>query len=371
MKFCFWGEIGNAIRGKTIGGGELQMALLGKALVQEGHEVVVIDPFIDASFTSEEGIRVLKVDNWHKGLPGLRMLTHRIPAMYKLFREQKADYYYLRMRTYLHGLAYLAARKNKRKVIVALASDIDVASHARRFRYDYKSRVNLFTYLFKCLPDDIVYNYVVKRADIVTLQHKHQHNGLKLKRGKMQVFPNIFDFSKLPAQPPEPGEYFISVGSLTVLKGVDHLCHLAQMLNKNSQLVIVGDPRNKAAAGYYATMQQLPHVQLKGRLGHADAIRLIAGAKALVNVSRFEGFPNIFLEAWANGIPVISLNVDPGNVISENGLGIFCNGDLQRLKDCVESGEVSAIDRQHLVAYAKQYHDFSGAGARFIKMLGN
>lgn len=369
MKFCFWGEIGNAIRGRTIGGGELQMALLGKALVKEGHEVVVIDPFIEESFTSEEGIRVLKVENWHKGLPGLRMLTHRIPALYKLFKEQHADYYYLRMRTYLHGLAYMAARKNKAKVIVALASDIDVATHIRRFKYDYKSRVNLFTYLFKCLPDDIVYNYVVKRADIVTLQHKHQHNGLKLKHGRMQLFPNIFDFSKAPAQQTERGEYYISVGSLTVLKGVDHLSHLARLLDKNVQLMIVGDPRNKAAAGYYVEMQQLPHVTLKGRLAHDETIRLIAGSKALVNVSRFEGFPNIFLEAWANGIPVISLHVDPGEIIAENGLGIFCHGDIQQMKRCIESGEIARIDRNKLVSYARQFHDFSGAGARFIKML--
>ncbi len=41
MKICFWGDIGKALSGNTSGGGELQIALLARALAKAGHEVVV------------------------------------------------------------------------------------------------------------------------------------------------------------------------------------------------------------------------------------------------------------------------------------------------------------------------------------------
>jgi len=56
----------------------------------------------------------------------------------------------------------------------------------------------------------------------------------------------------------------------------------------------------------------------------------------VINTSNFEGFPNIFLEAWATGVPVISLNVDPGNVIKKRRLGICCEGSLERMKAAIE-----------------------------------
>ena len=43
MKICFWGNIAGALKAKPDGGGELQIALLAKALAKAGHEVVVID----------------------------------------------------------------------------------------------------------------------------------------------------------------------------------------------------------------------------------------------------------------------------------------------------------------------------------------
>jgi glycosyltransferase involved in cell wall biosynthesis len=41
---------------------------------------------------------------------------------------------------------------------------------------------------------------------------------------------------------------------------------------------------------------------------------------ALICTSRAEGFPNIFLEAWSHGLPVVS-TLDLDNLISEKGLG--------------------------------------------------
>jgi len=46
-----------------------------------------------------------------------------------------------------------------------------------------------------------------------------------------------------------------------------------------------------------------------------------AFSKLLVNTSLIEGFSNTFIEAWLHGLPVITLEVDPDNLIKEHSLG--------------------------------------------------
>jgi len=78
MKICLWGNIAGALKGNTAGGGELQLALLAKALTKGGHEVVVIDIFTTEDFVTEEGIKVYKIKGWGNGIPIIRDFTHRL-----------------------------------------------------------------------------------------------------------------------------------------------------------------------------------------------------------------------------------------------------------------------------------------------------
>ncbi|MCA1656367.1 MAG: glycosyltransferase, partial [Actinobacteria bacterium] len=64
-----------------------------------------------------------------------------------------------------------------------------------------------------------------------------------------------------------------------------------------------------------------------------ELIALYARAVAVVNTSGFEGFPNTFMEAWACGVPVLSLSVDPDGVIERHGLGGVAHGSLERLAE--------------------------------------
>jgi hypothetical protein len=68
-------------------------------------------------------------------------------------------------------------------------------------------------------------------------------------------------------------------------------------------------------------------------------------------------------------VPVISLKVNPGNVINNYSLGICCDGDLNKMKDSIEMNRTAAIDKAQLISYVSTHHDFNGAGERFLSIL--
>lgn len=369
LKFCFFGEIAGALVGKTVGGAQIQVALLAKALALKGHEVVIIDPFASENFTTPEGIQLITVPEWSNGIVGLRMFTHRIPALYRLFKAQKADYYYVRARSYVNLTSYLAAKKNKGKFIHAIASDIDVFSLAGKFKHQYKASFHLPSYLFVQLPNDLALRYLLKKSDLVMLQHTGQYMKEESIKSRSVIFPNIIDHTSVSMVPNPTRDYFIHVGSLSILKGANNLYKLVEMLNPQQTIMVVGQPNGQRAKAIYEKLRTKKNVILTGRVNHAETLRLIANSKALINTSNFEGFPNIFLEAWSAGVPVISLNVNPGNIFEKHNLGYFCHGDMNKMKETIETFKEGKIDKESLVGYVRTNHDFSTAADRFLHIL--
>ena len=369
MKICFFGNISPTIKGKTIGGGELQIYLLAKALALKGHQVIIIDPYSDKSFTTPEGIKLINIPNWYTGIKGLRMFTRRIPILKKMFAEQNADYYYVRMRSYIHLIPYIKAKKNGGKFIQAISSDVDVLSDAKKYTYEYKSNFNILRFLTEDLPNDIVFRRLLKLADYVMLQHSGQKFKSSSLKSKQVIFPNIIDLDTLPVSNSTSQNYFIYAGSLTMLKGADRLLDLIKIIDSSITIMIVGSPKGKIVKKIYEELGKKKNVILMGQKNQKETLELISNARALINTSYYEGFPNIFLEAWGTGVPVISLSVNPGGIFDKFKLGIYCHNDLNRMKVSIETSETDKYSKEELIAYVEKFHDFKTAADRFLNAI--
>ncbi len=64
---------------------------------------------------------------------------------------------------------------------------------------------------------------------------------------------------------------------------------------------------------------------------------LYARARCLVNTSDYEAFPTTFLEAFASGVPVVSLHVNPEGILRSGGPGLCAEGDTKALSAAVEA----------------------------------
>jgi glycosyltransferase involved in cell wall biosynthesis len=86
---------------------------------------------------------------------------------------------------------------------------------------------------------------------------------------------------------------------------------------------------------------------------------LLAESKILVNTSCAEGFPNTMLEAWSVGVPVVSLSVDPGGVIEQEGMGFVSRTVTQLVHDVDALARTKSLNQRcgkAALSYVRQRH---------------
>lgn len=368
MKICFWGNIGKALTGRTSGGGELQIALLAKALARGGNEVVVLDYENGKEFQTEEGIRVYPIQGWNKGIRFIRIITHRIPQLYYSLRNQKADIYYCRISDFRHIFAWRAARKVKAKFVLGLAADLEIMNFRMRWKYYYITNLRNLWVFFDGILIEIVYPILLRKSDIVLVQHEDQRQILLRKKIRSVLFPNLTELSEIPVISNSTHDYFIYVGWLDKRKGFAEFFELVSK-SPSHKFKVIGPPRDKTGYKYYEKLKSFENVTLMGKLNHSDTLQQIAHARALISTSYMEGFPNIFIEAWAYGIPVLSLYVDPGSVIEKEKLGEITNGDLDKLRHALDRCSPNEEFSNRARAYVERTHLLNRAKVREVNSL--
>lgn len=228
----------------------------------------------------------------------------------------------------------------------------------------------------------LMYEIGVRLADTIVVQTEEQVELCqKVFRRTPQLIKSIA--SPGPSQVPPP-EAFLWAGRLASHKRPLEYLALAETLPEARFWMIAVPPANPddeaLAATVAARASRLSNLELLGPRSHAEVQEFMARAVASVNTSDFEGMPNIFLEAWACGVPALALTHDPGEVISAHGLGGFAGGSTERFvalareywerrHDPEERGEISERCRGYLARHhspdvvAGQWADLLLAGS--------
>jgi glycosyltransferase involved in cell wall biosynthesis len=181
------------------------------------------------------------------------------------------------------------------------------------------------------------YLWGLGRADLVLARSDMQQEALRVVHGI--VAPVLANGFPLPARRPGvPREHVLWVGRAQELKRPHLFLDLAERFPDERFVMVmsVGDPglageiRRRALA--------ITNLTLKDGVQLAAIGAYFERAKALVNTSSIEGFPNTFVQAAMAGTPILSLDVDPDGFLGKEGLGRCASGDFGRL--AADLGEV-------------------------------
>jgi len=108
------------------------------------------------------------------------------------------------------------------------------------------------------------------------------------------------------------GDYFLWIGRINKDQKRPHLLlKLAKTVSE--AFVVVGGAASDQEyyKAFVSECNQMDNVDHVGKVPPAEVHQYYRNAKALINTSKYEGFPNTFLEAWRQATPVVSLEIDP------------------------------------------------------------
>lgn len=292
-----------------IGGVERQTTLMARWLAARGHRVDIVTWDEGQRDGSEiDGVRVLKLCRRDAGLPGLRFFHPRWSSLNSALRRADARVYYQNCGEYVTGQVALWARRHQRRFVysVALDADCDPQLPAMRTR-----------------RERLLYRYGLRHAHRIIVQTETQRSLLRSGFGLDSIVlpmpsPGPAE-DRIPPSPPRP-KLVLWVGRITEQKRPDLLLDLATLCpDVHFDLVGPSDGGSYAAA-VLERAKAVANVTLHGKVAREAVSLFYQRAACLCSTSSFEGFPNTFLEAWAEGLPVVA-TVDPDDLIRKRSLG--------------------------------------------------
>jgi glycosyltransferase involved in cell wall biosynthesis len=290
------------------GGAEVQAAFVARALRDQGMNVSLV--VADLS----PGVRIpYPVENAFRsgdGIPVLRFFHPRMTGINDALARANADVYYQRNCGMITGLVAHFARKHGRTFVYGAGSDTDFS-----FR----------DVLIEGIRDKTMFMYGLRRANGVVVQ-----NNAQLEAAKRSLKAPVVAISNgvIPVEhaKPDPGGPILWAGSLRSVKRPNLFIELARRFPEREFVIAGGSTTTEVdyAAATEKEARMVPNIRLTGWLPNSDVTGEIARASVVVNTSVVEGFPNVYLEAWNHGVPVVSFS-DVDGLLANEKLGALCS----------------------------------------------
>lgn len=347
-----------------IGGVERQTTLMARWLAARGHDVTMLTwDEGQRDGASIDGVRVMKMCGQGDGVPVVRFVHPRWTSLYAALKRADADVYYQNCGEYVTGQVALWCRLHRRAFVYSAASDADCDPRLplmseRRDRAFYRLGLRL-----------------ANRIIVQTLtQQQMMEDGFGYESTVIPM-PCPQPDRRMPATPAfETRRTILWVGRIVEVKRLDRLIELARLCPELRFLVI--GPRSETdphVREFVPIAQTVPNITLCGPAGREQLEDLYRTAGVLCCTSEHEGFPNVFLEAWSHGLPVVS-TWDPDAVIARHGLGAVA-ADVPALAAAIRALLASEAQWTHASAKAQHYfeqnHEVGRVMPRFERVLAD
>jgi glycosyltransferase involved in cell wall biosynthesis len=320
----------------AVGGAERYQWLLARALAAHGWSTVVgvrsgLKPGERVEFDGVEFIGIGK--------------GQFFKAFYSFLARERPDWCFWYGSTHLLGPAVAIGRLTGTRTLFAAQFDLDVRpaqalSERQRF-----------------WP---LYAWGLAGCSKIILQHRGQYAELPSRwHHKAYVIPGAVAVPEAFKPQGDRDPYIAWVGVLRQPKRPDLVIEIARKCPSLRFVVCGGSSGHRSPQGYSERiineLKRVPNIDYRGQVAPERAIEIIANAALLLSTSDGEGFPSVFLEAWAHGTPVVSLVVDPDQLIARKALGVMCEG-VDAAAAAIAQLAGSIEQRQEM---ARRAHDYA------------
>lgn len=336
----------------TIGGAQYQAQCIVDELAKTGDfEIYYLTRLVDPDYRAT-GYAIKLITEGRRR--NRRSFLFDVWPLYRILRNLRPHVIYQRGLKADTTAAALYAQRTECKMVFHIAHDDDVRP--------FTKRKNMVADLPDLL-DKKISELGLRRAESIVAQTRRQADML-WEHYERRVTAVIGNFH------PEPREAITKMDPIKVVwianfkeaKRPECFVDLVESLQerRNIEFHMIGRPGDqKVYGGLHERMSYLPMLRYHSELPIDKVNEILAGAHIFVNTSRAEGFPNTFIQAWMREVPVVSLIVDPDDVLVNHKLG-FRSGTLATMKEhvltLVDQSQLRVDMGKRARAYALEYH---------------
>lgn len=310
------------------GGAEYQAWLISKEFVKMNHEihfVFLAEPGYEEKLTEQRPWRLHPIrKNRFKELSRMK-IAYLSEVCDRLNEIQPDIIYHRNLSPFLYAAVKYARNNNAKTILhIALWDDVQPFKMFKKGWRPYRTIDNYFKFrAFKFVDAFITQTYEQQTA----LRNNHGV-GSVLIRNLVPEVPSVVLKSK--------EDLVVWIANIKPTKNPMAFIELAREYKYTGyRFVMAGRSGGSKFNKIFQLQLKNSNVEYLGELSRSGVEELLCRAKILCCTSFTEGFSNTFLEAWARKVPVISLHVDPDNLLKKGGLGIKADnfGDLVNAVD--------------------------------------
>jgi len=342
-----------------VGGAEIQQVELAKELNRRGYEISFVT-YGQNTFNKklENGIEIFSAYN-RDATSQLGVLT-KAYIIYKKMKAVNADIYFYRAGS--PGVIPIFVKLLHKKIIKSIASDAEVTGEIIIRKNNWASFLEKMG------------NWIdIKLSNVVVSQNNFQKSELKkIFKVESVVIKNAFYI------PPHVitdcvADCLLWVGTIRSVKQPHLFLEVAKHFPNYKFILIGGEGENlELFRNIQNTAKKISNLDFIGFVSHDKIFDYYNESILLINTSKTEGFPNIFLEAWLSSIPVVSLNIDPDGIISKYKLGYHSktfNQMLDDIKTLLKDKELRKMMGENGRKYVEENHDIKKIADQYENLL--
>jgi len=340
-----------------VGGPSVQQVFLAAELHRHNNKIIFITYGNDEKkiecFGDYKIIKVYKRED----TSNLSFFT-KIWYIWSAMKIAKADCYI--HRSGAAGVVSLYCMIYRKKFVRYISSDAEVNN----------KNINILNYF------DKLGNWLdFKLANIIIAQSEFQQKMIKQNFGKdCDIIKTAFPLPILTQKNKDNSPIILWVSTIREIKQPELFLKLAKSIPEGKFQMIGGiDDSNPAFYEYIKKeSQKISNLQFIGFVPFSEINSYFETSSIFVNTSKYEGFPNAFIQAWMNKVPTISLNVDPDSIICNNKMGFHSKTfdqlvidvktllDNSRLLDEMSENAYRYVEKEHNIVNVmkKNFHIF-------------
>jgi len=333
--------------GISIGGAEYQVSLLAKELAKLNHDIHFVflkdRAAVDSNAEWQASHLYPIVKTTLKDLSTLKVSYYY--DVYSRLKLIKPDVIYHRNLSPFLFAATMYAKTSGAKTILHISHMKDV----EKFRLWARDRSLLRGF------DDYFKFQGLKQVDSIISQTYEQKIELYKNYGKDSIVVRNFAEQAIPFDVRSKENIVAWIANIKPFKNPFPFMDLSNTLEDTGyRFLMIGRPPSGKFSKEFKERLSNSKVEYLGEQTKSEVEKILAKAKILCCTSYAEGFPNTFLQAWVRQVPVVSLHVDPDNILMKENIGVKA-GSFDRFVQNVKVLMQNNYSREEMGKKASEY----------------